>query len=92
MKNRVILNGQGVPVVPQSDKIAAQVAESDIKAEFRKMALESFRQGVDTVCTALEVSFTKAREAGAPGFTPDQGIELVREMKRIVNESIDKQK
>lgn len=88
MKNRVILNGQGIPIVPKSDKIAAKVAVSDAKASFKKAMLESFHSGMDTVAECLTTGFKKAIEAGHESIAIEDAIKLVAETVRVGKDSV----
>ena len=90
MKNRVILNGQGIPVVPKSDAIAAKVAESDIKQLLKNSALFSFEQGIETVCDCMTNAYQKAKEAGHESLSLDDGLKLVEELRRICKENLKK--
>lgn len=93
MKNRVILNGQGIPVVPadhKSKKIAKQVAKSDFQAEVTKITLSSFEMGIECGMEALRLSLTKAKEAGHQFMSLDDGIKLTEEVTKLCKENLPK--
>lgn len=86
----VLAVGQGIPVVPKSDKIAAQVAESDYRAMLKKMALDSYSEGIDTALDGLKMSFEKAIEAGHDGMLLADALKLIETFREICKTNIAK--
>lgn len=89
MKNRVILNGQGVPVVPKSDKIANDVANSDLRREVKTLALKSFSQGINCGIDAMKLAFEESIKAGHDVVTLGDCLKLLEELRKMVKSRID---
>lgn len=87
MKNRVILNSQGIPVVPPPDQkskeIAVQVARSDLKRMMLANAMAAFTQGFEAACDCLDASFKKGIEAGHNALSLEDGVKLIVELRKI---------
>jgi hypothetical protein len=90
MKNRVILNSNGIPVVPKADKIAAEVAASDIRKAMLDAALSAYEQGIDTALDCMEKAYEKTINAGHESIALVDAIKLVGELRKICKEEIKK--
>src|SRR5688572_3229267 len=70
MKNRVILNGQGIPVVPsKNEKIAKEIAESDVRMAMKQATMLGFTHGFGAAITSMEETLKVALEKGHEAIT-----------------------
>lgn len=75
--NKNILDSSGMPL---------PVARTDIKAEMKKLAFESYRQGLDSAFTILLAALSAPEPEST--LTAAETIELVKECQRISHANI----